>query len=132
MGGRGARSGAAKLSYGSEFKRVFQHDNIKFVVTAAGQNTTAPMETKTDGRVYVTLDYKNEPKFISFYDDNGMRYKQIDLSGKGHMIDGEFVPPPHVHFGYNHDENGSAKVTADDIKFIERVKTIWSSNMASK
>lgn len=47
--------------YGSEYTTVYQSGNIKFVKPNAG-STTAPMETMTKNRVYVTLDYKNEPK----------------------------------------------------------------------
>ena len=69
MGGRGASSGMSKSGkkYGSEYTTVYQSGNIKFVKPNAG-STTAPMETMTKNRVYVTLDYKNEPKFISYYD----------------------------------------------------------------
>lgn len=135
MGGEGAASGVSKnnIHYGQEYERVFDEvDNIKFIKTAMGQNTTAPKETQTKDRIYVTVDNDLNPKYITFYDDNGKRYKQIDLSGPAHIIDGEKVPPPHVHYGYNHDENGSGKTTAEDDKLIERVYGIWRANITQK
>lgn len=137
MGGRGASSGARKtkngtlLPYGSEYRSVLQNGNIKFVVAVSG-NATAPMDTMTKGRIYVTLDYKNEPKFISMYDENGKRTQQIDLSGAPHRIDGELVYPPHVHMGYEHDEKGSRKITPDEGRLIEEVKSIWTQFTESK
>ena len=137
MGGRGAASGARRtkdgkvLPYGSEYRTVLQSGNIKFVSTVKG-NATAPMETTTKGRIYVTLDYKNEPKFISTFDDSGRRIKQIDLSGSPHRINGELVYPPHVHMGYEHGENGSRKTNPDENGLIERVNLIWKQFMASR
>ena len=137
MGGRGSSSGARTtdngtvLPYGSEYRAVLQSGDIKFV-TAVNGNTTAPMETMTKGRIYVTLDYKNGLKFITMYDDKGRRTQQIDLSGGPHRIDGELVYPPHVHMGYFHDENGSRKITPDEGRLIERVNSIWNQYMESR
>lgn len=137
MGGRGAASGGRQtksgkfLPYGSEYRTVFQSGNIKFVVPTDG-NTTAPMETMTKDRIYVTLDYKNEPKFITMYDDNGKRTHQIDLSGKPHWVDGVKLDPPHVHLGYSHDENGTRKPNSFEELLIERVNTLWGQFTESK
>lgn len=128
MGGRGASSGMSVKGkkYGTEYKTVFQDGNIKFVKPREG-NTTAPMETMTRGRVYVTLDYKEEPKFISYYDKNNKRTKQIDLD---HIHNGM---TPHTHHGYEHNENDSAKgaanPTPEERKMVERIKKIWYNHL---
>lgn len=81
------------------------------------------METKTKGRVYVTLDYKNEPKYVSYYDKKNKRYKQIDFD-HFHKING--VPTkPHTHKGYVHNEKGDRSVSEKELKMIERVTKIW-------
>lgn len=74
--------------------------------------------------VYVTLDYKDEPKFITYYSKENKRSKQIDLDNfhKG-------VKTPHTHHGYNHSENdgpkGATNVTPEERKMVERIKKIW-------
>ena len=56
MGGRGSSSGISDKGkvYGTEYSSVYESGNIKFLVINSG-NPTAPMETMTNGRVYVTL-----------------------------------------------------------------------------
>lgn len=60
MGGRGASSGVSVKgkAYGTEYATLYQSGNIKFVRYNDGA-ATAPMETKTKGRVYVTVNEKN-------------------------------------------------------------------------
>lgn len=127
MGSRGASSGMSDKGkpYGSEYRTLLQSGNIKFVKANEGA-ATSPMETMTLNRVYVTINERNEAKFISFYDQENKRYKQIDLIGKPHMIDGE-PKLPHVHFGYEHRENGDADVSVEDRKLIDRVLKIWQN-----
>lgn len=130
MGGRGASSGvsAKRIKYGTEYHTVYQSGNIKFV-KPNDMNTTAPMETMTQGRVYVTLDANNEPKFISYYDKSNKRYKQIDISGPPHKING--APTiPHTHIGYVHDENGTRSPTDKEKKMIDRVLTTWHNRIS--
>ena len=81
MGGRGAGSGTSVRGkpYGSEYKTVCQSGNIKFVRYNEGKLATAPMETMTRGRVYVTVNDNDTLKFISYYDAMNKRVKQIDL-----------------------------------------------------
>ena len=104
MGGRGASSGMSVKgkSYGSEFRSVLQDGNIKFV-KANNSSATAPLETMTRGRVYVTVNAADELKFISYYDNQNKRTKTIDLTKphKGVL--------PHTHHGYEHFENESKK-----------------------
>lgn len=60
MGGRGSSSGISDKgkTYGTEYHTVYQSGNIKFIKINKGA-ATAPMETMTKGRVYVTLDNKD-------------------------------------------------------------------------
>lgn len=124
MGGRGASSGISQKGkpYGSEYTTVCQIGKIKFVKPNSGA-ATAPMETMTDGRIYVTLDYKDEPKYISFHDKENKRNRQIDLDHT-HRVNG--VPTqPHVHKGYFHNENGDADLSVQDKKIVDRILRIW-------
>lgn len=63
MGGRGSSSGVSisGKTYGFEYKSLVTYGNIKFVVPIE-KNTTAPMETMTKNRVYVTLNMEGKEK----------------------------------------------------------------------
>lgn len=65
------------------------YDNAKFVRYNDSNTSKTPMETMSQGRIYVILDKNNNPKAITFYDDEGKRNKQIDIKGLTHTIDGE-------------------------------------------
>ena len=136
MGGRGASLGGTYVwrgrtyEYGDEYKSALKHNppgNIKFIVKKEGA-TTAPMETRTKGRIYVTVDNTRDLKYITFYDKNNKRYKQIDLKGKLHMVDGKKILP-HVHHGYVHDENGTTTPSKADKKIIDLVYKIWDNEL---
>lgn len=124
MGGRGASSGVSVKGkpYGSEYHTVLKSGNIKFVKANDG-SATAPLETMTRGRVYVTVNAYDQLKFISYYDNENKRAKTIDLTKphKGVL--------PHTHHGYEHFENDSAKgfanLTTEEKKMVERVKRMW-------
>lgn len=124
MGGRGASSGMSLKGkpYGSEYKTVLKDGNIKFVKANEGL-ATAPMETMTRGRVYVTVNENDALKFISYYDTENKRVKQIDLDRPHKGVS------PHTHHGYEHNERDSAKgyanLTIKEKKMVERVKKIW-------
>lgn len=124
MGGRGVSSGVSAKGkpYGSEFRTVYKDGNIKFV-KANNRSATAPLETMTKGRVYVTVNAADELKFISYYDNQNKRTKTIDLT-KAH--DGVL---PHTHHGYNHAENDSAKgyanLTTEEKNMVARVRKLW-------
>lgn len=126
MGGRGSSSGISDKGkvYGSEYTTIMSSGNIKFVRYNDSTAAKAPQETMTKGRVYVTIDQENEPKYITFYDTINKRFKQIDLKGRSHTINGK-PELPHIHYGYEHDENGSSAVNNEDQKLIDRVKKIW-------
>ena len=90
--------GSSKLKgipYGTEFRTLHQVGNVKFVKPTSG-STTAPEYTQTPGRIYATIDSKNRVKFVSFYDENGNRSKQIDVIGRKHKVKGKKIIP-HKH-----------------------------------
>lgn len=124
MGGRGASSGISVSGkrYGTEYKTVLQEGNIKFLVMREDTSVTAPMETMTRNRVYVTVG-KNGPKHITYYDQNNKRIKQIDLTHKHRKMQ------PHAHDGYEHNEfngpKGARKLSTKERKMVERVNRIW-------
>lgn len=142
MGGRGASSGWSRNKrgekvhkYGTEYSTVYQSGNIKFVEYNNSSSAKSPMETITNGRVYATIaiapDGSKQPKYITYYDKHKKRYKQIDLFGPEHKVNG--VPIiPHVHMGYIHDEKGTRAPTPKEQKMIDRVIKIWNNRLNSQ
>lgn len=132
MGGRGASSGISNKGhkYGTEYKTVLKNGNIKFVKYKESKSTKTPMETMTKGRVYVTVNNKDEILAITYYDNDGKRNKQIDLQ-KAHK-----GLKPHTHHGYEHNENdskkGASKLTTEEIKMVDRITKIWYNNKSKK
>lgn len=129
MGGRGASSGVYKWRgkihiYGDEYHTVLQYRNIKFVKINEG-STTAPMETMTQGRVYVTVAEDDHLKSITYYTGSGKRRKQIDLDHP-HNIEG-VGESPHTHLGNKHNEFGDRKLTKKERKMVDRVLKIWNN-----
>lgn len=120
MGGRGAASDTGKRPYGSEFRLLFKASNIKFVQQITANNAKDPLETKTRGRVYATINEKSEINSISYYDANGKRYKTINLLHSHEDIKGQ-----HTHEGYYHDENGTRHLTEDEKKLVAYVRKLW-------
>ena len=122
MGGRGASSGISDKGkkYGTEYKTLLKASNIKFLKYKDSKSSKTPMETMTKGRVYVTVNNKNQLVAISYYDNNGKRTKQIDLTHYHKKIRGN-----HTHSGYEHDENGTRRATTEEKKIIEYVNKIW-------
>lgn len=125
MGGRGSSSGMSDSGkrYGSEYTSLVTYGNIKFVVPNEG-NTKAPLETMTKNRVYVTLDKSTgELKYVSYYDKENKKRKQIDLQHEHAGL------KPHVHHGYEHNENGAPKgasrLTPKEKKLIQMIDTVW-------
>lgn len=125
MGGRGSSSGMSTdgKKYGSEYTSLVTYGNIKFVVPNEG-NSRTPKETMTNNRVYVTLDKSTgNPKYISYYDKENKKKKQIDLQHKHHDM------KPHTHHGYEHNENdndkGASKPTAKEKALIKLVEDVW-------
>lgn len=143
MGGRGAASGLKYTKhkgystygkkYGSEYRTVLQVGHIKFVRPNKG-SATAPMETRAGAkRIYVTLDKKRTPKFITTYGKNGHREKQIDLKGKAHFVNGQRVDTPHTHLGYVHSEGGTrTHMTNSEVKLVDKVLKAWDNYKRGK
>ena len=125
MGGRGASSGVSENGkpYGSEYTTVYQSGNIKFVKQTNASNAKTPMETMTRGRVYATVNDKDEISSISYYDNSNKRTKQIDLTHDHQNM------KPHTHHGYYHSERdgkkGATNLTAEERKMVDRVKRLW-------
>ncbi len=131
MGGRGSSSGTSKSgkAYGTEYKSIHTAGNVKFVVHNDG-SPTAPMETMTKGRVYVTLDKEGKPKYISYYDKDNKRTKQIDLTVPHRGV------LPHTHHGYEHNEHdtpkGFAHLTDRERAMVKRITNIWTETVYDK
>lgn len=129
MGGRGAASGMSSRGkpYGSEYDTVATFDNIKFVKYNDGA-ATAPLETMTAGRIYVTVDNTGSSlKSITFYDSQNKRFKQIDLDHY-HKINGK-AEKPHTQTGYYH--NGVAYIpTKSEQKIIDYVYRLWHNKLS--
>lgn len=132
MGGRGAASGRGKRKYGTEYRSVWEYDNIKFIRPNFGRENT-PLETmpdkirKPNGRVYVIIDKKNRPHAISFYDDEtGKRSMTLDFSGHNHPVSNDLIlGKNHVHHGYEHDEHGTTEMTPAERKYTARILRLW-------
>ncbi|MCM1525410.1 MAG: hypothetical protein NC120_13240 [Ruminococcus sp.] len=124
MGGRGASSGISDKGkrYGTEYTTLHQSGNIKFVTPNEG-SATAPMETMTKGRVYVTVNNQNQIKSITYYDKNNKRFKQIDTDHP-HKING-VNEEPHKHKGYLHNEKGDYTLSPKEQKLLDRVTKTW-------
>lgn len=128
MGGRGASSGMSVKGkkYGTEYTTLYQSGNIKFIKYNDSKSAKTPIETMTKNRIYVTLGQDNIPKAITFYDNDGKRTKQIDITGKPHKIN-EKLTLPHSHYGYFHDEKGTFEISESDRKIIDNVFKIWNN-----
>lgn len=120
MGGRGSASGEGKHPYGSEFRSLLKASNIRYVKPIGAENAKDPLETRTRGRVYATVNADGEINSISYYDKSGKRYKAINLLHSDGDIKG-----PHTHEGYFHKENGTRHLTDDERKMVAFVKGIW-------
>lgn len=124
MGGRGSSTGVSANGkvYGTEYRSLLTSGNIKYVVRL-DNSASAPMETMTKNRVYVTLSPQGEPKAISYYDKDNKRKKQIDLDKPHQGV------LPHTHHGYNHRENdgpkGYGNLTNKERAMVERVQKTW-------
>ncbi|WP_055428149.1 hypothetical protein [Bifidobacterium aesculapii] len=93
MGGRGAASGMSNNGkpYGSEYRTLVQVDNIKFVERRdSGMSTTAPIETRSENRIYATISKDNgQMHSISIMRDGTVR-TQIDYQDR-------YGLGPHTH-----------------------------------
>lgn len=137
MGGRGASSGLRLyrdrhgkfVEYGSEYKTLLQDGKIKFV-KSRNQNDSirVPEETRTQGRIYVTVGRNDELKSITRYDASGKKRLQVDLS-HAHTSNGIRLQP-HSHDGYNHAEG--RPLTSSESRIVVRVLKKWREYNESK
>ena len=123
MGGRGASSGISEKGkpYGSQYKTLLEHENIKFV-SNTGKNYEPLMETMTDGRVYVQVGGEDILRIVQMGQDN-RRNKVIEFDKKKKQW--------HVHHGYLHAENSEKlhnPLSKADEKLLEKVKKIWHTH----
>lgn len=131
FGGRGARSGISDkgIPYEKEYTSVLKSGNIKFVKKNDG-SASAPLETMTKGRVYVTLGSDGEPRYISYHDNENKRNKTIDIKRAHNGV------VPHTHHGYNHNENDTAKgyanLTTEEKIMVDRVKKLWNNKKGDR
>lgn len=139
MGGRGASLGSSYLwrgkehTYSDEYKTLFQSGNIKFITPISGSAST-PLETKTSGRIYVTINAINDIKAITYYDKSNKKYKQIDVTGNYHKINGK-PELPHTHLGYdkhNANENSTRVLTPKEKKMVDRVVKLWNYYLSNR
>jgi hypothetical protein len=121
MGGRGAASGRSVKGalYGTEFSTLLEVSNIKFVRYNGSLSAKAPQETRTRGRVYVTVNAQDDLTSITYYDTEGKRTKTVDLN---HAHDRK---QPHVHHGYNHSEDGTTGLSPKEIALVDFVRKTW-------
>lgn len=144
MGGRGASAGVYLWRnrlwyYGDEYTGVFKGDKFKnlsdedkqflidnkvlFVKNTNG-SAMAPMETLTEGRIYVAINNNGNIKFVSFYDAEGAKNRQIDIDYEHGRI-----ANIHGHTGYDIPHNGVHEpLTADEGRLIKRIIDIWKRN----
>lgn len=125
MGGRGASVGISKQGkkYGTEYKTLHSKGKVKYITPTSG-SANAPMETRSKGRIYATVNKHGNIKAISFYDRNNKRSRQIDLRGTPHRVKGKAILP-HVHKGYLHNEKGDRDLTRKERKIVDRIKKTW-------
>lgn len=112
--------------YGSEYTTVLEVKNIKYVIQNDKGSVKTPMETKTQGRVYVTVNHDNTVKAITYYDNELKRNKQIDVAGQYHKVNGKSILP-HTHKGYLHDEKGTFALSTKEKRMVARVLNIWDN-----
>ena len=151
MGGRGASSGkryqkdGREYNYGDEYGSVHTAGNIKFVYNKQNVSVTAPTETMTEGRVYVTLardiDKKtgvitlNEPKYITFFEGGKQRTLQFDVDGHWHgsteVLSNKVGrrQKSHRHIGYNHDKKSARLLNPEERKIVANVMWEWRRNV---
>ena len=157
MGGRGASSGkrysrnGTEYNYGDEYGSVHTAGNIKFVYNKQNVSVTAPTETMTEGRVYVTLDRDidenngvitlGKPKYITFFEDGKLRTLQYDIDGHWHpskaqkkamkkqKTKGGLSRNQHSHTGYHHDKKSATLLTPKERSYVAQVLQEWRKNV---
>lgn len=126
FGGRGASSGMsiAGRKYGTEYKTLHVKDSVKYIRYNFSMASKNPFETQAKDRIYAIVNFQDEVKSIVFFDSNGMESKEIDISGRAHIVNGERVLP-HAHLGYNHGEKGTRKLTEEEQDRVDTILKEW-------
>lgn len=135
MGGRGASSdtGRRVKKYGTEYRTLLQFSNIKFVekISAGSEEL---LETRTKGRVYVTVRSDKHLKSIIYFDKQRKRNKSIHLDHIHHKMQ------PHVAHGYFDNEydnkagvkSGVTHLSPEEKKMVDRVIKVWENRKRSR
>ena len=92
-------------------------DGIKIVKGANKSINYNPAESNTPYRIYAVLSENNKLKSVTFHDENGMLYKNIDFLHK-HESDKPFL---HVHTGYEHSKDARYKLTKKEKRVIIKI-----------
>lgn len=135
MGGRGAGSGVSKKGrkYGSDYKTLLKHGNIKFVKKTSTDSEEL-LETMTRGRVYVTVRDDDTLKSIIYMDNDNKRVKSIHLDhSHAHL-------KPHVAHGYfdneedkkNRVKNRATRLNPDEKRMVDNVNKLWDNYIKGK
>ena len=89
--------GGVPTTYGSEFKTLMVDGNVKFItVRNPNESVRTPSETRSPGRVYVSITEKGKVQSVTTYDQTGKKATQIDI---WHPHGGL---QPHAHDRDNH------------------------------
>lgn len=126
FGGRGASSGKSEKGhlYGTDYRTILKSGNIKFLEKAR-EDAEELTETMTKGRIYVTLNTKNNPASIYYFNNELKRIKRIDIT-QSHL-----KMKPHTHHfeeqSYMNGNKGASKLTRKEIIMVERVINIWKN-----
>ena len=155
MGGRGASSGVQYkkdgqlFKYGDEYGSLYEFENVKFVYNKVRPTATAPIETMTPGRVYVTLakeqdektgKYKlGKPKYITFFDEK-KRVLQYDIDGHLHKINKKKIRKypegslnnSHSHTGYDHNKKSLQMLNKEQRSYVAKIMMEWRRNVRNK
>lgn len=128
LGGRGSASGISDKGrkYGTEYSTLLRSGNIKFIKYDLKKSATSPYETRPNNhRIYVTINNKNEPKYITMYKNDGRRLAQVDISGRAHYQDGKKYETPHIHVGYEHQGSYVRGLNFWEKGLLSKIRTIW-------
>lgn len=137
MGGRGASSGLALyrdrtgkfVEYGTEYKTVLQDGKIKFVqMRNPNDSVRVPAETRTKGRIYVTVGKRGEINCVTRYDEDGRKCLQIDLT-HAHTSGGVRIQP-HSHDTYNRAEG--RRLNKSEERLLKHVLHVWRNRHESE
>lgn len=120
----GAKKGISDKGhiYGTDYKTILQSGNIKFVVKNR-PDAEELLETMTRGRIYVTLNSKNEPSQIHYFNNELDKNKRIDITQSHQEM------KPHLH-GFQEQisrngKKGASKLTKKEQQMVDRVLKIW-------